>query len=121
MSDSRLVYSTETGRACLRCGHPATQCICKKKPAPEATRPFPADGVVRIQRETHGRKGKTVSVIHGLPLSGNSLEELARLLKQRCGSGGTIQAGAILIQGDHRQRLREELEKQGYAVKLAGG
>jgi len=121
MSDSRLVYSTETGRVCPHCGRPVTLCRCKKKTAPQTAKPFAADGIVRIQRETHGRKGKTVSVIHGLSLAASELEALARFLKQRCGSGGTVQDGAIVIQGDHRPRLREELEKKGYTVKLAGG
>lgn len=93
--------------------------MCKKQPI--GTRnPFPADGTIRIRRETHGRRGKTVSVIYGLPQDGD-LDDLARQLKQRCGCGGTVTDGAIVIQGDHRGRLREELEKRGYTVKLAGG
>jgi translation initiation factor 1 len=120
MSNDRLVYSTETGRACPRCGRPTAQCSCKTQSI--GTRnPFPADGIVRIRRETHGRRGKTVSVIYGLPQDDGSLNDLARLLKQRCGSGGTVADGAIVIQGDHRGRLREELEKRGFTVKLSGG
>jgi len=121
MSNHRLVYSTETGRTCPRCGRPADRCSCKKQPAREAPRPFPADGVVRIQREKQGRKGKTVTVIHGLPLDSGALDDLARIMKQRCGTGGTVKDAMIVIQGDHRERLREELQKQGYTVKLAGG
>jgi translation initiation factor 1 len=122
MSDHRLVYSTESGRVCPACARPAGQCTCRKRPAKEASsRPFPADGIVRVRRETQGRKGKTVTVIHGLPLTDIGLEELARTLKQHCGSGGTVQDGIIVIQGDHRQRIRETLEKKGYSVKLAGG
>ncbi|MFZ1984456.1 MAG: translation initiation factor Sui1 [Desulfatitalea sp.] len=117
----RLVYSTETGRACPRCGRPMAQCSCKKQPARETPRPFPADGIVRIRRETQGRKGKTVTVIHGLPQTGADLDDLARILKQRCGTGGTVKEGMIVIQGDHRQRLQEEFVKLGYTVKLAGG
>ena len=122
MSDDRLVYSTESGRICPACKRPAAQCACRKRPAKEtAQRPFPADGTVRIRRETQGRKGKTVTVIHGLSLTVDALEDLARALKQVCGSGGTIQQETIVIQGDHRQRIRELLEKKGYSVKLAGG
>ena len=122
MSDDRLVYSTESGRICPACARPAAQCTCRKRPAKEtAPRPLPADGTVRIRRETQGRKGKTVTVIHGLSLTDGALEELARALKQHCGSGGTIHKGTIVIQGDHRQRIRELLEKKGYSVKLAGG
>ena len=106
---------------CPNCGRPDAQCSCKKKPAGETPRPVPADGIIRIRRETQGRKGKTVSVIHGLPLSGGALEDLARILKQRCGTGGTAKEGTIVIQGDHRERLREALVQSGYTVKLAGG
>lgn len=121
MSNHRLVYSTETGRACPRCGRPMAQCGCQKQPARETPRPFPADGIVRIRRETQGRKGKTVNVIQGLSQTGAGLDDLARILKQRCGTGGTVKDGTIVIQGDHRQRLQEELVKLGYTVKLAGG
>jgi translation initiation factor 1 len=122
MSNHRLVYSTESGRICPACARPAAQCTCRKRPANEASpRPLPTDGIVRIRRETQGRKGKIVTVIHGLLLTGDGLEELARLIKQHCGSGGTIQEGTLVIQGDHRQRIRELLEKKGYSVKLAGG
>ncbi len=121
MSNHRLVYSTQTGRVCPRCGRPAAQCNCKKQPVAEKGPPSPRDGIVRIRRETQGRKGKTVSVIHGLPLDAPGLDDLARTLKQRCGSGGSVKEGTIVIQGDHRERLVEELSRHGYTVKLAGG
>jgi translation initiation factor 1 len=79
------------------------------------------DGVVRIGRETKGRKGAGVTIIRGLPLAGAALTELAGALKRKCGSGGTIRDGAIEIQGDHRPLLRAVLEKLGYRVKQAGG
>ncbi len=117
MSNHRLVYSTETGRICPRCGMPAAQCRCKK---PQER--IPKAGPVRIRRETQGRRGKIVTVIQGLPaLDGAGLAELARLLKQRCGAGGTVEAGTIVIQGDHRVQLQAELEKRGYTVKPAWG
>jgi translation initiation factor 1 len=80
------------------------------------------DGIVRIGRQTQGRKGKGVTVITGLPLAGGALEELATRLKKRCGSGGTVtDAGAIEIQGDHRDALVVELGRLGYTVKRSGG
>lgn len=79
------------------------------------------DGVVRVGRETKGRKGKGVTVITGVPLTGVALEELATRLKKRCGSGGTVHEGVIEIQGDHRDALLTELGKLGYAVKRSGG
>ena len=79
------------------------------------------DGVVRVGRETKGRKGKGVTVISGVPLAGDALEELATRLKKRCGSGGTVDGGVIEIQGDHRDTLVAELGKLGYTVKRSGG
>jgi translation initiation factor 1 len=114
--NSSLVYSTEHGAICPGCGKPAAQCACSKsKPVPKT------DGIVRISRQTKGRKGKGVSCVTGLPLSPEKLEDLAKQLKQRCGAGGTVKDGVIEIQGDHRELLALELTKLGYAVKLAGG
>ena len=79
------------------------------------------DGVVRVGRETKGRKGKGVTVITGLPLAHDELARLATRLKKRCGSGGTVRDGVIEIQGDHRDLLVTELDGLGYRVKRAGG
>jgi len=111
-----LVYSTETGRICPGCGQPLKQCECRKKQAAPT-----GDGVVRISRQTKGRKGSGVSLITGLPLPEPELKALAKELKQKCGTGGTVKNGVIEIQGDHRQLLLETLKQAGYTVKLAGG
>jgi translation initiation factor 1 len=79
------------------------------------------DGIVRVGRETKGRKGKGVTVVVGVPLASDALEELATRLKRRCGSGGTVREGVIEIQGDHRDTLVAELGSLGYTVKRAGG
>jgi len=76
---------------------------------------------VRVGREVAGRGGKGVSVITGLPLAPEALEELATRLKKLCGAGGAVKAGVIEIQGDHRTRLVCELLKLGYAAKQSGG
>jgi len=76
---------------------------------------------VRIRRETKGRKGKGVSLVSGLDLDEAALKTLAKQLKQKCSTGGTIKDGVIEIQGDHRDILKIELEKIGHTVKLAGG
>ena len=60
-------------------------------------------------------------MISGLPLDDTAIKKLAKQLKQKCGSGGSVKNGVIEIQGDHREFLREELARQGYKVKLAGG
>jgi translation initiation factor 1 len=76
---------------------------------------------VRVGRETQGRGGKGVTVITGLPLPEAELEALARQLKRRCGSGGTVRERVIEIQGDHRDLLVAELGRLGYDAKRSGG
>lgn len=76
---------------------------------------------VRVGREVSGRGGKGVSVVTGLPLAGEALEELATRLKKTCGAGGAVKDSTIEIQGDHRDRLVVELCKLGYDAKRSGG
>ncbi len=101
-----LVYSTETGRI---------------KQEPEKTERPKGDGVVRIQRQTKGRKGKGVCIITGLDLEDTALKLLAAELKKVCGCGGSVKDGNIEIQGDARDKIKANLEKKGMTVKLAGG
>jgi protein-tyrosine phosphatase len=77
--------------------------------------------VVRLGRETKGRRGRGVTTVSDLPLDEAGLLELAATLKQRCGTGGTVRDGIIEIQGDQRDRLAAVLESMGYRVKRAGG
>ncbi|WP_413112823.1 stress response translation initiation inhibitor YciH [Thaumasiovibrio sp. DFM-14] len=106
MSDSNLVYSTETGRI--------------KQATPKTERPK-GDGVVRIQRQTKGRKGKGVCLITGLDVADAELKLLAAELKKVCGCGGAVKEGVIEIQGDKRDQIKAHLEKKGHTVKFAGG
>lgn len=127
----RLVYSTDAGRLCPECRQPVARCACRGRRDPSALRAQAAqalatpkgakDGVVRVGRQTQGRGGKGVTVVTGLPLAPAELEQLARELKQRCGSGGTVRDGTIEIQGEHRDTLVAELTKRGYAAKRSGG
>lgn len=123
MSGQRIVYSTGSGRRCPECGRPVAECQCRRSRAAQATPSAPrGDGIVRVGRETQGRKGKGVTVVSGLPLTGEALETLATRLKKRCGSGGTVTAaGAIEIQGEHRDTLLAELGRLGYTVRRSGG
>ena len=105
-SNSHLVYSTETGR------------IDEPKAAPARPK---GDGVVRIQRQTSGRKGKGVCLITGVDLDDAELTKLAAELKKKCGCGGAVKDGIIEIQGDKRDLLKSMLEAKGMKVKLAGG
>lgn len=81
----------------------------------------PQQQTAYLHRESGGRGGKVVSVVKNLVLSEDDLKSLAKKLKQECGSGGTVKAGTIEIQGEHRQRMAEVLTKLGYKVKIAGG
>ena len=76
---------------------------------------------VRVGRETKGRRGKGVTVISGLTLPAVKLEALARELKKRCGSGGSVTGDRIEIQGDHRDAIVQELIKQGWQARRSGG
>ncbi len=116
-SNNRLVYSDEIGRTCPKCGQLLRKCNCDNQSANRAK----GDGIVRIQRETKGRKGKGVTLITGTPLAGDELKSLAKILKQKCGTGGTIKNGVIEIQGDHRDLLLDLLQDKGWKVKKAGG
>jgi translation initiation factor 1 len=116
MDRSRLVYSSEFGRACPGCGRPVDDCVCPRKAARA-----PGDGVVRVRRESKGRGGKTVTAISGLPLGDDELDGLAAELKRRCGTGGSAKDGIVVIQGDHVGPIIDELRARGYAVKKSGG
>lgn len=106
--NSRLVYSTETGRIKdNKQGSPSTAASIRQ-----------GDGVVRLFRES--RKGNGVTLIKGLPTEVN-LKELAKTLKKKLGVGGSIKDGVIEIQTDQRETIKEYLEKQHYKVKIAGG
>jgi len=104
--NSRLVYSTDGGRV--------------EPPAPAAAQ-HAGDGIVRIQRQTSGRKGKGVCLVTGLDMPDDALNQLAAELKKKCGCGGAVKAGVIEIQGDKRELLKQLLEARGLKVKLAGG
>ena len=104
--NSRLVYSTDQG---------------KIKPEQSKSKRPPIDGFIRIQRETKGRKGAGVILISGLDMSDKDLKAMSIKLKQICSSGGTLKDGVIEIQGDHRDAIKNHLEKQGLKTKLIGG
>ncbi|MFF6012508.1 stress response translation initiation inhibitor YciH [Rahnella sp. R3(2024)] len=105
-NNSRLVYSTDSGRI--------------DEPKAAVVRPK-VDGIVRIQRQTSGRKGKGVCLITGVDLDDAALDKLAAELKKKCGCGGSVKDGVIEIQGDKRDLLKQLLEAKGMKVKLAGG
>jgi translation initiation factor 1 len=113
----RIVYSTGgTPALCPNCRRAVRECVCPKgAPGAATVRP------VRVGRETQGRAGKGVTTVTGLPLGAAEIEALATRLKKRCGSGGTVRAGVIEIQGEHRDVIVAELVKLGWPAKRAGG
>jgi translation initiation factor 1 len=104
--DLDIVFSTDKGR------------IKPEKKTPAVPK---GDGIVRVGRETKGRKGKGMTIITGVPLHPEGLKDLAKKLKQKCGTGGTVKGQTIEIQGDHRDLMVAELQALGYTVKKAGG
>ena len=69
---------------------------------------------LRLSMERAGRGGKTVTLVRGFIGADSDLKNLCKLLKQKCGVGGTTKEGEIIIQGDHRPKLLEILKKEGY-------
>ena len=120
MDDSELVYSTdpERNRKCLKCKKLVSECRCK------AASSVPETGITAsLKIETQGRGGKVVTVVDKLPRQEGFLDRLSRLMKQKCGAGGTYTVrdghGIVEIQGDNRERIKEILQKEGIRVKGA--
>lgn len=104
-SGLNLVYSTDGGKI---------ETPKKKKTAPES------DGIIRLHRETKGRKGKGVTLIKGLQLDEKELKIIAKEIKKRTGTGGAVKNFIIEIQGNQRELIKVLLEKKGFVVKLSG-
>jgi len=81
----------------------------------------PHQQTIYLHRDSKGRGGKSVTLLKNLILSEEDTKELAKRLKQVCGSGGTVKDSIIEIQGEHCEKVAEELKKIGYKVKIAGG
>jgi len=117
--DRRVVYSTEDGSL----ARPMRNSSGKSGRKAKAALPVRKAGKqgVRIRRESKGRGGKTVSLVDGLALDDAAMKRLLKQLKGSLGTGGAIKNGCIEIQGDHREKLIQLLEKQGIKARLAGG
>jgi len=74
-----------------------------------------------VSLDRKNRKGKSVTLVSGFTGLEEDLKELGKLLKTKCGVGGSARAGEILIQGDFRERVMEILKTEGYQVKRSGG
>lgn len=107
------VFSTELRSVCPRCGWPEENCHCSREQAEE----IPSRISLRMRISRAGRRGKTVTVLEGLPRNSAFLKELARELKKACGAGGRAGEGIVEIQGDRRDQIRELLTARGWIVK----
>ncbi len=115
--NTRLVYSTETGRTCPQCRQALAACAC----AQQAASRLRGDGRVRVSRESAGRGGKVVTVVRGLALTDAQIAELGKQLRSACGSGGTAKDGVVEVQGDQVERVLAWLQAAGHAARRAGG
>lgn len=104
-----VVYSTD----------PNFQYRYEEEPQQETLPPERQD--LRVLRDSKGRGGKTVTLIRGFVGTSVDLEALGKRLKNRCGIGGSVKDGEVVLQGDVRDKVCAILEKEGYRYKRAGG
>ena len=121
-SDRRVVYSTEHGQLDKPMSDRKRD---KKKGCRDTSQSHiiknPGKQGIRIRRESKGRGGRTVSIVDGLPLAEKKMKVLLKKLKGQLGTGGVLKNGVLEIQGEHRDKLIQLLEKEGFQAKLSGG
>ena len=104
-----VVYSTDTT---FSYGHASTS---------EAVTLPPGQQQLKVFLDRTARSGKQVTIVSGFAGTASDLEGLSKLLKTKCGVGGSTKAGEILIQGDVREKIVQILSKAGYKSKRSGG
>ncbi|MBY0413674.1 MAG: translation initiation factor [Bdellovibrionales bacterium] len=122
-SETRLVYSSDGShlKICKKCGE--DPCECTDSPIHIVT-VDPIKTTLKIKLEKNQRGGKLVTVIHELPNNPIYFEDLAKKLKNHCGTGGTFKKegkAQIELQGDHREKIEAFLTKLGFKTKRSGG
>ena len=114
--NTRFVYSTDGSHEniCKKCGN--LKCSCKT-----IKNINPSECTLKIRLEKNGRGGKLVTVVFELPYNPDYFKKLTKKLKAICGTGGTFKDDQIEIQGDHKLKLQQALQKIGFKAVLAGG
>ena len=105
-----IVWDSGAGRTCPRCELAIKDCTCAGKFSSEE-----GEHIVRLRMEKSGRKGKTVTVITGLPA--DKVSAIFKALKKRCAAGGALKDTVVEIQGEHRDTIRTELERRSLQVR----
>ncbi|MCM4158865.1 translation initiation factor [Antarcticibacterium flavum] len=90
-------------------------------PGEEIQTPPPGEQRLEAHFSSKGRGGKTVTVIKGFEGNEEDLQKLGKDLKKKCGVGGSVKDGEIIIQGDVREKVMQLLINDGYKVKRVGG
>lgn len=108
--------------ACGRLPPPACACLLPPGPPDAATSPERKlrPEFIKMRREKRGG-GREVVILEGFPRGGFKLDDLARELKRRLGTGGAVKGSTIELQGDHRDALADALLEHGFRSKRAGG
>lgn len=96
-------------KICPVCGLPEEVCICEEIAREQQ--------LIRIYNDKR-RYGKTVTVVEGIDAGDIDMEELARKLKTKCASGGTVKDGKIELQGEHKKKVQLALEEMGFEVEV---
>ncbi len=105
-NDSHIVYSTDPNF----------------KPEDGGEKPvYEKSHVLRLSLDRKQRAGKSVTLIEGFRESIEDIEALAKQLKSKCATGGTVKDRKIEIQGDHRAKVESLLIQLGYKIKRVGG
>lgn len=104
----RLVYSTNKN------------IVIEDEKEPEMDTLAPSEQKLYVSLDKKQRGGKKVTLVEGFIGTQIDLEDLGKTLKNLCGVGGSVKDGEILIQGDHREKVKTWLEKNGYKPKLKG-